>query len=144
MSWWRHGVPSWRHGTRHDDGFVIFEILDPENIRFKTKTIQFEQIVPEMLNYVMMTSQCPIMTSWYTSRWRLCYFRNPRPWKHMIQNKNHQIRANSSRDVEQCHDDVTVSHHDVTVHVTMTALLFSKSSTLKTYDSKQKPSNSGK
>ena len=60
----------------HDDGFVIFEILDPENIRFQTKPIKFGQIVPKMLNYVMMTStsRCPVMTSRYTSRWRLHFF----------------------------------------------------------------------
>ena len=30
-------------------------------------------------------------------------------------------------DVELCHDDVTMSRHDVTVHITLTALLFSLS-----------------
>ena len=72
-----------------------------------------------MLNNVMMTSWCPVMMSRYTSRWRLCFFRNAWPRKHRIQHKNHVIRANSSGDVEQCHDDVTVSRHDARVCVTM-------------------------
>ena len=45
----------------------------------------------------------------------------------MIQHKNYAIRVNSSWDVELCHDDATMSRHDVTVHVTMMASFFSKS-----------------
>ena len=53
------------------------------------------------------------------------------PWflKHRIQNKNDVNRAISSQDVEQCHEDVTVSRHDVTVHVTMTSSFLFKSLT---------------
>ena len=58
--------------------------------------------------------------------------------------QNDVIRAISSQDIEQCHDDVVVSRHDVPVRVTMTALFFSKSLTPRTLDSKQTQCNSCK
>ena len=48
----------------------------------------------------------------------------PRFLKHWIQNKNDVIRSISSRDVEECHDDATVSRHDSRVCVTMTISIF--------------------
>ena len=57
------------------------------------------QLVPEILNNVIMTSRCHVMTSWYASRWRLHYFRIPWPLKHRIQKKNDVIRACSHGDI---------------------------------------------
>ena len=126
----------------------FIEILDPENIGFNTKSIKFGPIVLEMLNYM----------SWWrhdVSSWRhdaghnsdFIFIENFDSGNR-IQNRNHQIRTISSWHVElyiimtsQCPAN---GRHDVTVRVTITALLFSKSSTSRTYDSTQKPSNLGK
>ena len=84
VSWWR---------------LNLFEILDHLKIGFKTKMMQFVQLVPEMLTNVMMTSRCHVMTSRYASRWRLYFFRNPWPLKRRIQNKPDVIRASSPGDM---------------------------------------------
>ena len=127
--------------------FVLNPMFSGSRISKKTKPSSSRCTVTSWrdtvtLNNGVMMLVCPVMTSRYTPRWRLCFFRDPWPRKHRIQHKNHVIRAISSRDVEQCHDDVTVFRHDVTVHVTMTALIFSKYLTPKTQDSKQKRRNS--
>ena len=114
---------SWRQDTRHDDGF-IFLFLGFWNIGFKTKTMQTVQLFSKLLNNIMKTSQCHVMTSRYTSRWRLHFCLNPRPLKYRIQNKNNVIHSISSWDAEQSHDDITVSRHDARVCITMTISIY--------------------
>ena len=81
---------------------------------------------------VMMTSRCRVMTPGYASRRRLHFCSNPWPLEYRIQNGNDIIRSISSRDVEQCHEDITVSRPDARVRVTTTTSFLFKSLTPRT------------
>ena len=82
-------------------------------MRYQHKELIMIDDVPVSRHDVIVNPMTDVMVNAMTA----LFFQTPRPLKHRIQNKHYVICEISSWDVGQlCHDDVTVSRHDITVH----------------------------